>query len=306
MENSVVPDRSRYREGRELGIIGRNRLLPIRSLAAVAVATGWSANQLNSMTDTIDQPNREETTSIPGMLLHCGARAVTEAELFAVATPRATDTWFPLAHRNLLTEVREQLTSAEFEINSTVHALSHDGARYFGILQVRLPYHHASDYGWIVGLRNSHDKSYPAGLVAGTRVFVCDNLVFSGEVKLSRKHTRHAVRDLNHLTARAVGKLGDKFQLLDERISAYREKSIGNPAAHDLIVRAVDCKAIVPSQIRHVLREWRKPRFPEFEPRNAWSLFNAFTEVHKRVNPHAAIKRGEALHGLFDVAAGVN
>jgi len=64
---------------------------------------------------------------------------------------------------------------------------------------VRLPGQETSDYAWIVGLRNSHDKTYPAGLVAGSKVFVCDNLCFSGEVRLSRKHTRHAVRDLKHL-----------------------------------------------------------------------------------------------------------
>jgi hypothetical protein len=59
-----------------------------------------------------------------------------------------------------------------------------------------------------VGLRNSHDRGYPAGLVAGTGVFICENLSFCGEVEIGRKHTRFAVRDLNHLTARAVGQLG--------------------------------------------------------------------------------------------------
>jgi hypothetical protein len=34
-------------------------------------------------------------------------------------------------------------------------------------------------------------------------------------------------------------------------------------------------------------------------------LFNAVTEVHKRVNPHTACRRGEALYGLFDSEVGV-
>lgn len=46
----------------------------------------------------------------------------------------------------------------------------------------------------LVGLPNSHDQSYPAGLVAGTSVLVCDNRAFAGEVKISRKHTRFALR----------------------------------------------------------------------------------------------------------------
>jgi len=63
-------------------------------------------------------------------------------------------------------------------------------------------------HGWAVGLRNSHDKTFPAGLVAGTRVFVCDILAFSGLIQIRRKHTRFAARDLRQLTARAVGQIG--------------------------------------------------------------------------------------------------
>jgi len=37
----------------------------------------------------------------------------------------------------------------------------------------------------------------------------------------------------------------------------------------------------------------------------AWSLFNAFTEVYKAINPDTALRRGEALHGLFDAETGV-
>jgi len=42
------------------------------------------------------------------------------------------------------------------------------------------------------------------------------------------------------------------------------------------------------------------PVHEEFASRTAWSFFNAFTEVYKTVNPHTALKRGKALHGLFD------
>ena len=45
------------------------------------------------------------------------------------------------------------------------------------------------------------------------------------------------------------------------------------------------------------------PAHEAFRPRSLWSLFNAFTEAHKTVNPHTSLRRGEALHGLFDAAA---
>ena len=149
------------------------------------------------------------------------------------------------------------------------------------------------DYSWVVGIRNSHDQTYPAGLVAGTRVFVCDNLAFSGEVRISRKHTRFAMRDLRHLTARAVGQLGDRFHQLDQRLDAYKHRSLNDPEVHDIVIRAVDCMAITPSQIPDVLEQWRHPAHTAFSERTAWSLFNAFTEVHKSVNPtHSHEARG--------------
>ncbi|BDS05401.1 hypothetical protein NT6N_04410 [Oceaniferula spumae] len=240
-----------------------------------------------------------------GMLLHCGAQVVDRQDLFEVATPHGTDTWYPLPHRSLVTEVEHQLQAAGFQLRGETHALTHDGSRYFGVIQVNLPTRSARDFGWVVGLRNSHDKSLPAGLVAGTQVFVCDNLAFNGEVKLSRKHTRFAMRDLKQLTARAVGKLGDKFADFDRRISAYKKMYLPDRSAHDLIVRSVDCRAITASQVPAVLEEWRKPSHEEFLPRNAWSLFNAFTEVYKGVNPQTAVKRGQALHGLFDGQVGL-
>jgi len=234
------------------------------------------------------------------MLLHCGAETVSRGQLFDVPTPPGTRTWYPLSHRTILREVETQLESCGFTILEETHALSHEGARYFGVLSVTLPNRAKADFGWVVGLRNSHDMTYPAGLVAGTKIIVCDNLCFSGEVRISRKHTRFAERDLRHLTARAVGQLGDKFRGLDQRVIAYKEERITNKRAHDIIIRAVDCAAITPAQIPDVLMQWRKPAHEAFQPRNAFSLWNAFTGVFKTVNPHTALRRGEALHGLFD------
>jgi hypothetical protein len=248
----------------------------------------------------IEHPQPRAQAPTRGMLLHCGAQTVSREDLLAVPTPRGTRTWYPLSHSTILGEVETQLESSGFTIIEETHALSHEGARYFGVMSVSLPNRGQADFGWIVGIRNSHDMTYPAGLVAGTRVFVCDNCAFSGEVRISRKHTRFAERDLRHLTARAVGQLGDKFRGLDQRVIAYKEERITNTRAHDIIIRAVDCAAITPAQIPDVLMQWRKPEHESFEPRNAWSLFNAFTEVHKTINPHTALRRGEALHGLFD------
>lgn len=258
------------------------------------------------MNQLIENSIPREQAPPQGMLLHCGAELVDRRSVYNVPTPSGTETWYPLAHAGLIHEVESQLQSAGFRLTGEHHALSHEGARYFGLFEVNFPGRQDRDYGWVVGIRNSHDKTYPAGLVAGSRVFVCDNLAFGGEVRISRKHTKFAQRDLRHLTSRAVGRLGERFLQIDERIARYRERRVTNPQAHDLVIKAVDCQAITPSQIPGVLQEWRTPTHEDFAPRNAWSLFNAATEVMKGINPNTVVHRTQALHGLFDGLVGLS
>tara|TARA_R100001086_G_scaffold231089_1_gene151640 strand:- start:1185 stop:2033 length:849 start_codon:yes stop_codon:yes gene_type:complete len=54
----------------------------------------------------------------------------------------------------------------------------------------------SNSYRYVMGMRNSNDMKFPAGMVIGIAPFVCDNLAFSGEVEVKRKHTINIKRDL--------------------------------------------------------------------------------------------------------------
>jgi Domain of unknown function (DUF932) len=237
------------------------------------------------------------------LLLHCGAHAVDREIIGATPTPEPTVTWTPLPHMALIEEVEQVLDSNGLSIVNPAHSLTHDGARYFGLMEIQNSVIH-QDYAWVLGLRNSHDKSFPAGIVAGANVFVCDNLSFSGEIKIARKHTRFILRDLPFLTERAIGRLMERWHHQDQRISAYKGKNLLDASAHDLIIRSTDVRACTPRQIPSILREWRNPRHEEFEARTLWTLFNSFTEVLKG-NLNELPKRTEALHGLLDSYVGL-
>ena len=45
----------------------------------------------------------------PNLLLHCGARAVERHDVQRIPTPRATDTWTPIPHLELVTHVERTL-----------------------------------------------------------------------------------------------------------------------------------------------------------------------------------------------------
>ena len=120
--------------------------------------------------------NPKEGNMPCNLMLHAGAAAVPRTTLRSVATPESTSTWQPIPHEDFVAQVEDLLPRYDLRVVNEAHALTYDDARYFGLLEVRNGSNHR-DYSWVLGLRNSHDKSIPAGLVAGSQVFVCDNLV---------------------------------------------------------------------------------------------------------------------------------
>lgn len=238
------------------------------------------------------------------LLLHCGAHAVDAEVLQSVYTPEPTRSWQPIPHHDLLHRVKEVLPAFGLRVMQEAHALTHDGGRYFGLLEVRngCP---SNEYGWVLGIRNSHDKTFPAGIVAGSQVFVCDNLAFSGEIKVARKHTRFILRDLPQLIEASTRKLVERWKAQDQRVEAYKGCRLNDRDAHDLTIQALDRRVITTRQLPDVLKEWREPRYADFRPRTAWSWFNAVTESIKG-HLGALPRRTAALYALCDRRVGLN
>ena len=238
------------------------------------------------------------------LCLQRGGKKVEWDEVRSVKVPVADGKWYPVSHDTVVNEVKRVVEMNNLEVRSLTHSLSQEGNRYFGIMQVARQGGNQDSHGWVMGIRNSHDKRFAAGLVAGMSVFVCDNLSFSGEVKLARKHTVHIARDLPRLAHEAVAKLMGKWHAQDERVTVYRNKELTDDEALHMIVRSYDVGACSCAHIGKAIDEWRKPRHEAFQPRTAWSLFNSFTEVLKGTELDLLSRRTTALHGLFDTHCG--
>ena len=239
------------------------------------------------------------------LLLHCGASAVDRDTLACLPTPASTPTWQPIPHVGLLETVEGVLGTAGLRVAQEAHGVTHDGARYFGLLEVANG-HDDTEYTRVLGVRNSHDKRFPAGVCAGSQVLVCDNLCFDGEITVARKHTRFVLRDLPYLVREAIGRLLGSWKHQDERISAYKEKRLTDTGAHDLTIGALDSGVISASRIPDVIKEWRVPSHDAFRPRNVWSWFNSVTEALKGGNIQTLPKKTQALHALCDACVGLN
>ena len=116
------------------------------------------------------------------LMLHRGAADIDYDGLRQLETPAATPSHVPIPHFRLVDLVRTTVGMYGHEIVAEHHGTTDDGARYFGLLSLRSPY---TGYEDTVGLRNSHDKSFPVGIGFGSRVFVCSNLAFIADTTLS-------------------------------------------------------------------------------------------------------------------------
>lgn len=108
------------------------------------------------------------------LMLHSGAREVSLEQLERTPTPLPTKTWFPIPHTKLIEIVRKSLDTMGLDVTGETHGLTDDGMRYFGVLRIQKKdfVGTPTEYGWTAGLRNSHNKSFPAGVLVGSEVLV--------------------------------------------------------------------------------------------------------------------------------------
>ena len=98
---------------------------------------------------------------------------IDRSRLAGVQTPRATLSWTPLPHHELMNRVENRIQDYGYRIHQTNCLLSHGGDRFLGT--ITLGSRRNLGYRRMLGIKNSHDKSLAAGLIAGIRVIVCSN-----------------------------------------------------------------------------------------------------------------------------------
>ena len=206
---------------------------------------------------------------------------ITRAELEFIPVPESTDTFQPIAHRVLVDCLDEALALRCFQIQRSEFAVSPDGMKMFGLLEINAA---LGDVRFAIGLRNSNDKSMRLGLVAGYKVRICDNMMFQGDFNpLLAKHTKGL--DLIEAVSLGVDRIHRGFKPLERAIQTKRLMQITDDDARVLIYQAFLEEKFPISLIKQVHQNYFSPAYEEFYDRSLWSLENAFTESFKDLNP---------------------
>mgnify|MGYP001821750011 FL=1 len=209
------------------------------------------------------------------LMLHAGADALAYDDLRQLETPPSTATHVPIPHHRLVDVVRLTLGFYGHVIAEEHHGATPDGMRYFGVLSLRSSW---GDYTDTVGLRNSHDKTFPIGISFGSRVFVCDNLAFIADHVVRRKHTAHAKRDLPGLVGELIEPLADQRDAQHRAISRYRATALDQAGVDHAILELYRTGVINVTRIAAVMDRWEDPPF-DWGAKTAWRLFNSVTHA---------------------------
>jgi hypothetical protein len=140
-------------------------------------------------------------------------------------------------------------------------------------------------------------------ICAGLSVFVCDNLVFRGDlIALNRKHTAglNLATELNT----AVGRFKQHFGSLTGEIETLKHHQLSDGGAkgiiHDVFVKGIFPLRFLPQ----ISLMYFQPGLRAWEERTYWSLHNAFTLVAKQMPITTRLPAIQELGRVFGLSSG--
>ena len=240
------------------------------------------------------------------LCLHAGAEPIARTDLALVPMPQATPSYAPISHAHFVNVVQDQLERIGFRFAQEAYGVTKDGAKFFGVAELA---YNGSELNarnsLTVGFRSSLDKSIAPSLALGSRVFVCDNMAFSGEYTISRKQTTYISRDFPLRVSEIVARISNARAQQDERFDKYQAFTLSNGDAEHGMIELLRREVINPSRMAKLVNEWDSPTFDHGDP-SVWRLFNAATETLKE-SPIADItRRTIGVQSLCDEIAGVS
>lgn len=234
------------------------------------------------------------------LLSHVDTDLVTRDQLAVIPAPEPTRTWRPIPHIELVQTLQQALWENRIGIREEKFALRRDGSTLFGVLQ--LAYEDTPDGQAALGIRTSNDKSMSIQICAGLSVFVCDNLVFRGDlIALNRKHT--VGLNLRTELMGAVCRFQEHFGRLTGEIQDLKARRLADPDAkvliHDIFVRGIFPLRFLPE----VSTSYFQPTVEAWKDRTYWSLHNAFTLAAKQMPISTRLPAIQELGRLFGMSS---
>jgi hypothetical protein len=244
---------------------------------------------------------QEEVMSEPTSTLLSYGGKLTREQLAHVSTPPGTATHRPVPHAEVIQALTETLGFRHIAVVQDEYAVSKDGMKMFGVLDLDTGMHGCR---FSIGVRNAHDKSMRLALTVGYRVFVCQNMAFSGDFEpILAKHSKNF--SLTSMLSIGVDEMQRNFDGMGKQVDLWRGSQLADEKAKLIIYRAfIESDLEVPKHLARPVHElYFNPQYDEFQSRSVWSLSNAFTSAFKGLEPIPQFRATAKLAGFLEAAS---
>ena len=237
---------------------------------------------------------------------------VTRAQLAMIPTPPARGRFHnPMPFGEFVDQVDFALGSNGLEIVKEEYALGNDNDRFFGMMEIAPKEGElisAKDWTLNIGLRGSHDERIPRGIALGSRVMVCSNLCFNGDLgSFKTKQTTNIRQRLPMLINDAISRIPELAVAQEAKFDAYKNKVIKHWAGDAALVELMRRGGLTSAQLARAVAEWDNPSYEEhtqYGNNTVWNLFNAATEALKptgsQVNMNTVQERSQIVESYIN------
>src|SRR6266478_5390654 len=210
----------------------------------------WQPRSLSAFWSLISNPHGGTNMSETSTLIGYSGRTIGREELTLVPTPPATETHRPVPHHEIVQALVETLGFRHIGVVRDEYAVSPDGMRMFGVLDLETGMHGCR---FSIGIRNANDKSMRLALTIGYRVMVCDNMAFHGDfTPVLAKHSKNF--SLLDSLSIGVDRMQRNFEPMRKQIEQWRESQIADVTAKIVIYQAfIESELDVPKHLARLV-----------------------------------------------------
>jgi hypothetical protein len=193
--------------------------------------------------------------------------------------------------------VEDRIERSGWDTINTRYGLAQDNQQLFALFTIDVG---DDDSSLGIGLRQSYNKTLAIGTVAGANVFICDNLMFTGDaLHVVRKNTTNVYYDFRELLKVAFAGAFDAYKQVTADAERWKQHEVTQREGYRLLGDMLGTHKLTSTQANVAFHDWDHARYDAFESRDLNSLYQCVTEGLKSGAPGNLMERHVTAHEYF-------
>lgn len=209
--------------------------------------------------------------------------------------------WKGIQHAKLVQSILNGIAAKGWNVRGMQFALSNNHADMVGGFDLDIPKIPApKGQCFSLGLMTSNSMRRSLRLFVGTKIFICNNGMATGEIVLAKKHTLYL--NLDWEIEDSLGFYFEKAKEVKSIVKEMKQYELSEAKYEHILIEAGRQKVLPWSRLGKVDAEYANPRFQEFNQKTCWGLYNAFTLIVQQSPPLFQMEKMNEFRKLLPIA----